>query len=545
MPDRSSIGYDISIDELQINVAIYKIIDSEIYISDMNKAAQITEHVSIKSIVDQKLVDIFPAVKEFGLYDVILEVFKTGETRNFDIKYYNDDRIKGWRANRISKLSNGMIMAVYEDLTEQKAIEEEFQKEKQLLEEAQSLAHLGSWDWNIKTNEVYWSNEVFRIFGEEPQSFDPSYDIFKSYIPIDDIGIVEEAITNSLENKEQYRIIHRIIIDGQTKYVQETGTPFFDDQGNPSCMRGSIYDITNTHNYKLELQKKTKELKTIFELNPHITFITNGKELLQANHKFLEFTGFSSVEEFKEHYDCLCELFCERQGFLQPIINNRHWVNHVANHPQNMHKALIEKDEQEFYFLAHATRFTLDNSHKYLVVLEDISALEVNAHTDFLTQLYNRNKMHEMLQASQYRFERYNEAYSAILIDVDHFKKINDTLGHQVGDHILQEISKLFKKELRDSDIIGRWGGEEFLLIAPNTSKNEAYKVAEKLRLAVELQHFKHIDKLTVSIGCSSIRKNCTIEQVLHEADQALYTAKHNGRNQVHNADPKVEYLHS
>ncbi|MDD2974456.1 MAG: diguanylate cyclase [Aliarcobacter cryaerophilus] len=156
--------------------------------------------------------------------------------------------------------------------------------------------------------------------------------------------------------------------------------------------------------------------------------------------------------------------------------------------------------------------------------------------TDKLTGLYNRFKIDKELSLQKDNIDR-NDSYSCglILIDIDYFKSINDTLGHLVGDCILKDISKLLKNNLRKTDIIGRWGGEEFLIILPFTSKDIAKKVAENLRVLIEENNFsyKMNRKITISIGVTEFSKSKSVEDTLLLVDNLLYKAKENGRNRV------------
>ena len=130
-------------------------------------------------------------------------------------------------------------------------------------------------------------------------------------------------------------------------------------------------------------------------------------------------------------------------------------------------------------------------------------------------------------------FIRYQRTYSIILIDIDYFKKINDNYGHLTGDYALQKISSIMQQSIRLTDIIGRWGGEEFIIISQNTDEDGAYKLAEKIRLKVEETSFKDIDNLTISIGIAQIHPNQNTDYLINKADEALYRAKNNGRNRV------------
>ena len=156
--------------------------------------------------------------------------------------------------------------------------------------------------------------------------------------------------------------------------------------------------------------------------------------------------------------------------------------------------------------------------------------------TDKLTGLYNRFKIDKELSSQKDNIDR-NDSYSCglILIDIDYFKSINDTLGHLVGDCILKDISKLLKNNLRKTDIIGRWGGEEFLIILPFTSKDIAKKIAENLRVLIEENNFsyKMNRKITISIGVTEFSKSKSVEDTLLLVDNLLYKAKENGRNRV------------
>jgi len=155
---------------------------------------------------------------------------------------------------------------------------------------------------------------------------------------------------------------------------------------------------------------------------------------------------------------------------------------------------------------------------------------------DALTGLPNREAYQERVEQEIHRIERYGGSLSLIVCDIDLFKRINDSYGHLAGDKVLKIISKSLQRNLRDSDFIARFGGEEFVVLMPETSTKEAKLVAEKLRKKVESSPFnfkKEPVQITVSFGISEFAKGETIEEVFSRADKALYKAKDNGRNQV------------
>jgi diguanylate cyclase (GGDEF)-like protein len=155
------------------------------------------------------------------------------------------------------------------------------------------------------------------------------------------------------------------------------------------------------------------------------------------------------------------------------------------------------------------------------------------ASTDTLTGINNRLKLDRTLTAEVLRSKRYIRSLSVMLLDVDHFKSVNDTYGHIMGDMVLQKIAAIIKEHVRKVDTVGRWGGEEFLIVSPETKLRGAVKLAEKLRKKIGNHSFPRVGKKTVSIGVAQLRKNEWDEDMLSRCDEALYRAKRKGRNRV------------
>jgi len=159
--------------------------------------------------------------------------------------------------------------------------------------------------------------------------------------------------------------------------------------------------------------------------------------------------------------------------------------------------------------------------------------LNILAITDNLTGIYNRVKLNKELNKEIKRCERYGEIFSVIIIDIDNFKSINDSYGHQSGDTILAEFSQVLTDTLRETDILGRWGGEEFLILSPETDKEGILSLAEKIRRAVETYSFTAIKKVTASFGTATYINEDQYKMLIERADKALYRAKGSGKNQV------------
>lgn len=159
--------------------------------------------------------------------------------------------------------------------------------------------------------------------------------------------------------------------------------------------------------------------------------------------------------------------------------------------------------------------------------------LERLSNTDKLTGLYNRLRLDELLSEQLALSQRSGTAFTLVLCDIDHFKKINDDHGHLVGDEVLVELAKLLQTHTRATDYVGRWGGEEFLIICPATTAEGAQKLIESLRAAVAQLNFNHDLTLTMSFGIAAARPQGSIVTILKTADNALYEAKRRGRNRV------------
>ncbi len=157
------------------------------------------------------------------------------------------------------------------------------------------------------------------------------------------------------------------------------------------------------------------------------------------------------------------------------------------------------------------------------------------ATTDKLTGLYNRHCMVELFDREVERYQRYSSPFSVIMLDVDHFKDINDRFGHNAGDRILKEIGKVLRETVRRQDAVSRWGGEEFLILLPETGLQEAGAVANRMRRAMEEHPFLDLAPVTASFGVATIADQGEVgwEAMVHEADENLYRSKQNGRNQV------------
>ena len=159
--------------------------------------------------------------------------------------------------------------------------------------------------------------------------------------------------------------------------------------------------------------------------------------------------------------------------------------------------------------------------------------LKKQSTTDQLTKLYNRQYFDETIEKEIHRSNRYETALSMIIADIDFFKKVNDTYGHIAGDNILADFSAIIKENIRLTDMAFRYGGEEFVILLPSTTAQDAKQLAKKLRLVVKNHTFKDPKSITCSYGISQYEKEETKESFFKKADDALYFVKNNGRDNI------------
>ncbi len=247
---------------------------------------------------------------------------------------------------------------------------------------------------------------------------------------------------------------------------------------------------------------------------------------------------------------------CQLSGFPKDELIGKHFsLLKNDNDQDEVYKELWDKVKNGFIWSGELKSRTKDgttlwldstilpnyNKSKELIGFTSISQnvthkklLEIASKTDKLTQLFNRGKLDEYLEDEYNKYQRHKSTFSVIMIDIDNFKSVNDTYGHHIGDLVLIEIANILKNQTRKIDTVGRWGGEEFLIVCLETTKNGAILLAEKLRKRVENFTFNVVKRRTISLGVAEIEDNDTIATLLERADINLYKAKKNGKNKVY-----------
>ncbi|WP_373036512.1 diguanylate cyclase [Sulfurimonas sp.] len=300
-----------------------------------------------------------------------------------------------------------------------------------------------------------------------------------------------------------------------------------------------------------EVNRRTKEIEStkqllqqIIDTDASFIVLADGQNIIYANKTILEFTGYSSIVEFKNSYQYLSDMFDKidnNKDFIQTYNNGVHWIEYLKKEQDSKNlKVRIQKNGEFRYFRPYAKEVRTDDRTLYLITFDEITneyekikELEHMASTDPLTKLFNRSKLNDVLDKEMALSHAIASPLSIIFLDIDNFKLVNDTYGHDVGDKVLVDIAKIIKSVTRANDIAARWGGEEFMVTLQSTDAAIASILAEKLRVAVEEYTFAIVGRLTISLGVTEYRHNESEESFIKRVDKALYEAKEKGRNQV------------
>jgi|GEM_PF-1313459 len=293
----------------------------------------------------------------------------------------------------------------------------------------------------------------------------------------------------------------------------------------------SLLDITN------EIVMK-ENIQNILNSQDNMIIILNKRMILTyANKQFLSLLQVKDIEEFYNNYEFLSDIFIKEEPFFSPK-NKQSWIQELLNLDEGSRvTSIIDKNDlTPKAFIIKPVYLEKSNSYicsftEYTKIALKTQHLTKKAYTDELTQVPNRAKFNEDLQTEIDFFTRYKTPFCLVMFDIDLFKNVNDTYGHDIGDKVLQELASLVNAHIRTTDILARWGGEEFIIIFNKMRLQEAFDVAEVLRKKIQTNNFYNNLNLTCSFGITQITPKDTKNTLFKRVDKALYKAKRSGRN--------------
>lgn len=354
---------------------------------------------------------------------------------------------------------------------------------------------------------TYVSSGIKKYTSDIPQEGDEIFNLCPELVG------AEEKIKEILENPTLIYFLETLHKNG---YYLNLTVEYY-DANTLLVLLHNITDTTHKHQKLLQYSNESillnKTLEKILNNQNALLFITQSNEVTYANKQFIEYFDIKRVSDIKRKNLLLYKYFDDSLISYDALFERVH----------NKEEYIVIKNDT---FILQVK--IIEDTHK-LFTLTKVTKLTQKIQTDPLTGAYNKryfnNKIEKIIDK--------NEKCIVAVIDLDDFKKINDTYGHQIGDNVLVEFTNLVQNNIRNDDIFSRWGGEEFLLLLCDISLDDAIKKIEFIRILIDAFNFTDIGHLTISIGVAYTDEKDSVHTLLKRADEALYEAKKYGKNRV------------
>jgi diguanylate cyclase (GGDEF)-like protein/PAS domain S-box-containing protein len=539
----SEVRYRELFENMGDGVALYRVVgDAEDFtFLEINRSAEKILRIDRDSLIGRSVGEMFPGFEELGLLDVFRDVWRTDTSRYHPTRHYVDDRLDLWADNYVIKLPNGEIVSIFEDLTTQKRSEQRLLESERRLRDSQAYAHVGFWELFADKQRAQWSDEVYRIAGIEPHGNPAGPATLERLVHPDDFPRVIASLRNSLDTGREHRIEYRILRpDGETRWGECRARAQSDDRGRTEKLVGFLQDITERKQAELALQQSEERFElAMLGANDGLFDWDLESGDIYFSPRWKSMLGYAD-NELPNHLDSWREL--ARSAGREDVIRIL----------ESRHVGQRDKFEME-YQLPHRSGYAVDllarayiKKDKNAVPVRvvgthvDISArkqaekeIQHLAFHDSLTGLPNRLLFNESLAQNLTNFARDKMVFAVHLLDLDHFKEINDSLGHPVGDQLLVAVARRIRGVVRANDMLARLGGDEFALIQRGVSDTGevsilARKIVNAMNEAFQLQD--NLVRTAVSIGIAiPAADDVDASRLMSFADVAMYKAKKNG----------------
>ncbi|MBI5005797.1 MAG: PAS domain S-box protein [Nitrosomonadales bacterium] len=436
------------------------------------------------------------------------------------------------------------------NITHRKQAEIELKHSQTLLNEAQHLGKFGSWELDLLNGVLYWSDETYRIFEVAPALGALSYEMFLNMVHPDDRDMVNQAYLGSLRNREQYDMVHRLqFADGRIKWLREHCNTEFDGASRPLRSVGMVQDITEQR----LAEEAMRVAAAAFETQDAIVITDAQSNIVRVNRAFTAITGYSAAEVIGRNPRLMSSGRHDKEFYAamwQQLLESGSWAGEIWDRRKN-------GEVYPKWLTITAVKDEYGETTQYVAIFSDITArkqaeeeIRNLAFYDALTQLPNRRLFQERFHSALLASARYEDYGAILFIDLDRFKMLNDTLGHDYGDMLLVEVAARIQACVREMDTVARMGGDEFVVLLEGVSderedaSHKAGMVAEKIREALDrpYQLKEHEHYSSPSIGISLYHgADESMDALLKHADAAMYQAKNAGRNAVRFYDPNLQ----
>lgn len=421
------------------------------------------------------------------------------------------------------------MSGTHQDITEQKLIDERIKEERDftngVLDTAKSIVMVIDREGSVV--RLNREGESFTGYTQDEVRSEPFFwDRFLLPEQREKVrGVFNATMAgNVIPRYENYWICR----DGSKHLFDWSNSILRDAFGNAEYLITVGVDITEKKRAESEIQRHVGLVDKYV-----ITSSTDLEGLIQtASEAFCRISGYSRDELVGKSHNIV------RHPDMPASTYHDLWATIRAGRPWQGEIMNRSKDGGHYWVEVHIEPNRLDDGTivGFTAIRQDITAKKLAEElsvTDKLTGLYNRRRLDDLLQQESDRAERYGLAFSAIMCDIDFFKRVNDTYGHQAGDAVLVQIAQLLQESVRASDVSGRWGGEEFIVVCPETDVDGAYLLAEKLRVVIAAHDFPIVGSKTCSFGVVSRLPQEKVDDLIGRMDAALYCAKERGRNRV------------
>ena len=524
-------------------VAIYEVVDDgkEFVFLEINRAAENILRIDRAAVIGQRVCKMFPGIEDLGLAEVFRRVWKTGESEYHPTRHYRDNRLALWVDNFVLKLPHGEIVSIFEDLSAQKKAEQRLKESEKRLRDSQAYAHVGFWELRPDRQGTVWSDEVYRIAGISPD-IEAGPDTLKELVHSEDLPAVMESLQRSLTTGEEHHMEYRMLRpDGQQRWVECRARASTGDDGRPEKLVGFLQDITERKSVELALAKSEERFELamlgandgLFDWNlesSEIYFSPRWKSMLGYSDDELSNTldTWESLIDPTQRGDVLAILNAYKSGQ-----RDKFEIEFQMRHRDGRQVDILER--------AHVLKNDEGEAIRVVGTHVDISArkqaeqeIQHLAFHDSLTGLPNRLLFSETLDQVLASYKRNGQQFAVHVLDLDHFKEVNDNLGHPVGDGLLKAVAQRISDLVRDSDLFARLGGDEFALIQHGIEEpGETSVLASKIIAAVGevFRVANNVIHTSVSIGIM-IPQGRDIDgtRLMSYADVAMYKAKEAGR---------------
>jgi diguanylate cyclase (GGDEF)-like protein/PAS domain S-box-containing protein len=406
------------------------------------------------------------------------------------------------------------------------------ERQRLALDDAQRLARVGSWSWDTENDQATWSTEMYTIFDRDPARGPATSDELFAHVHPEDMEQLAAEHATAFGGGPSFELDYRIVLaSGVTRTLHGLGRR---DPDRPEIYVGTVQDVTELRQVERQLRRE-RDYGAAITSSMHEGFIlTREGAILEVNQALCKLTGFARGELVGAHapYPFWAPESAEEISRQRALIGDR---------GHDFEATYIRKDGTRFdaSITSVAARTADGELLGYVSTVRDVSErkrhlaeLERLATHDPLTGLANHRVFHERLRAEAARASRKRQPLSVAILDVDHFKAINDQHGHLVGDSVLRELGHRLHDITREGELVARVGGEEFAWIL-NTDGPEAFAAAERARHAIIGTPFQHVAAVTMSVGVCDLTPWIDAQELYERADQALYLAKTQGRNRT------------